>query len=98
MLRCKPVKIYTVQPTSQDSKETKTSAKLNFAATIFQRFSADASAVEGVVVIFDSADGGIIAATRANVQQMASGSLSRDNFWKHCYLELPGAFQPPPGP
>jgi hypothetical protein len=100
MLRGKPVKIYTVQPISQDSRETKASAKLNFAATIFQGFSAGAaaSAVEGVVVIFDSADGGIIAATRANVQQMASGSLSRDNFWKHCYLEPPDAFRPPPKP
>jgi hypothetical protein len=100
MLRGKSVKIYTVQPISQDSKETKASAKLNFAASIFQRFSADAaaSAVEGVVCIFDSADGGIIAATRANVQQMASGSLSRDNFWKQCYLEPPDAFQSPPKP
>jgi len=81
MLQGKPVKIYTVQPVSQDLKETKASARLNFAVSIFQRFSADtavsASGVEGVVVIFDSADGGIIGATRANVQQMASGSLSR---------------------
>ena len=102
MLRGKPVKIYTVQPVSQDFKETKASAKLNFAASILQRFSADTAAsaagVEGVVVIFDSADGGIIAATRANVQQMASGSLSRDNFWRQCYLEPPDAFQSPPKP
>jgi hypothetical protein len=100
-LRGKTVKIYTVQPISQDLKETKASAKLNFAASIFQTFSVDsaAPAVEGVVVIFDSADGGIVAATRASVQQMASGSLSRrDNFWKQCYLEPPDAFQPPPKP
>jgi hypothetical protein len=102
ILRGKPVKIYTVQPVSQDLKETKTSAKLNFAASIFQRFSADAamsaSGVEGVVVIFDSADGGIIGATSASVQQMASGSLSRDNFWKQCYLEPPDAFRPAANP
>ena len=102
MLRGKPVKIYTVQPISQDLKETKASAKLNFAASIFQRFSADTAAsksgVEGVVVIFDSADGGIIGAMRTNVQQMASGSLSRDNFWKQCYLEPPDAFRSAPNP
>ncbi len=94
-LRGKPVKIYTVQPASPDSKETKPSAKLNFAAFLFQKFSADsaAPAVEGVVIIFDSADGGIIAATRASVQQLAGGSLSLDNFWKQCYLEPPDAFQ-----
>ena len=100
MLRGKPVKIYTVQPVSQDLKETKASAKLNFALSIFQRFAADAAApvVEGAVVIFDSADGGIIAATRANVQQLVDGSLSRDNFWKQSYLEPPDAFQPAPKP
>ena len=102
VLRGKPVKIYTVQPVSQDVKETKASAKLNFAASIFQRFSTDtavsASGVEGVVVIFDSADGGIIGATSASVQQMARGSLSRDNFWKQCYLEPSDAFRPAANP
>jgi hypothetical protein len=102
MLRGKPVKIYTVQPVSQDLKETKASAKLNFAASIFQRFSADTAAsksgVVGVVVIFDSSDGGIIGAMRTNVEQMASGSLSRDNFWRQCYLEPPDAFRPAPNP
>jgi hypothetical protein len=99
-LRGKPVKIYTVQPASPDSKETKASAKLNFAAFLFLKFSAGSAApvVEGVVIIFDSADGGIIAATRASVQQLAGGSLSRDNFWKHCYLEPPDAFHPPAKP
>jgi hypothetical protein len=100
MLVGKPVRIYTVQPVSQDLKETKASAKLNFAASLFQRFSADtavsAPGVEGVVVIFDSADGGIVGATLANVRQMASGSLSPDNFWKQCYLEPPDAFQSSP--
>jgi hypothetical protein len=97
VLRGKPVKIYTVQPVSQNLKETKASAKLNFAASIFQRFSADTVAsalgVEGIAIIFDSADGGIIGATRANVQQMASGSLSRENFWRQCYLEPIDTFQ-----
>jgi hypothetical protein len=100
MLRGKPVKIYTVQPVSQDLKETGASEKLKFAVSIFQRFSADtarsAPGVEGVVIIFDSADGGIIGATLANIQQMTRGSLSRDNFWKQCYLEPPDDFQLPP--
>jgi hypothetical protein len=97
-LRGKPVKIYTVQPVSQDSKETSMTAKLNFAFSLFQKFSADSTGstpvVEGVVVIFDSADGGIIGATLANVEQMRRGSLSRDNFWKLCYLDPPETFQP----
>jgi hypothetical protein len=102
MLRGKPVKIYTVQPVSQDLKETEASEKLKFAVSIFQGFSPDtarsAPGVEGVVIIFDSADGGIIGATLANIQQMTRGSLSRDNFWKQCYLEPPEAFQSAPKP
>jgi len=100
VLRGKAVKIYTVQPVSQDSKETGGPAKLKFAASLFQKFSADSvrtpPEVAGVVVIFDSADGGIIGATLGNVREMAAGSLSLDNFWKQCYFEPPDAFQPPP--
>ncbi len=101
-LRGKPVKIYTIQPVSQDSKETGSTAKLNFAFSLFQKSSADTTGsvpgVEGVVVIFDSADGGIIGATLANVEQMRRGSLSRDNFWKQCYLDPPDAFRLAPKP
>lgn len=96
-LRGKPVKIYTVQAASQDSKETTASAKLEFAASLFQKFLADPLGSEreisGVVLIFDSADGGIIAATLEDIRQMTGGSLSRDNFWKHCFLEPPDAFR-----
>ena len=101
-LRGKSVKIYTVEAVSRDSKETNSSAKLNFAATVFQRSSADlagaAPGIEGVVIIFDSADGGIIAATRENVRRLATGSLSRYDFWKQCYLDPPEALQPTPKP
>ncbi len=101
-LRGKPVKIYTVQPVSQDPKETGAQAKLGFAASLFRKFSSEpASAttpVEGVVVIFDAADGGIIGSTLSGTQQFAAGSLSQDNFWKQCYLDPPDAFQSRPKP
>jgi hypothetical protein len=101
-LRGKPVKIYTVQPVSQDPKDTGAQAKLNFAASLFRKFSADSAAatpsIEGVVVIFDSADGGIIGSTLSGTQQFASGSLSQDAFWKQCYLDPPEAFQSHPKP
>jgi hypothetical protein len=96
-LRGQPVKIYTVQPVSQDPKETGAKAKLNFALSLFQNFSAGppsaAPQIAGVVVVFDSADGGIIGSTLSGVQQVANGSLSQDNFWKQCYLDPPDAFQ-----
>ena len=96
-LKGKKVKIYTVQPVSQVAAETDARAKLAFAATLFKNFSPsdDANAgADGVVVIYDSADGGIIGATLASVTQMADGTLSRDNFWKQCYLDPAEAFDP----
>jgi hypothetical protein len=101
-LRGKSVKIYTVQPASPDPKQTGAAAKLGFASALFQKFSAESATatppVEGVVIIFDSADGGIIGATILNVQQFAAGSLSRDNFWKQCYVDPSEAFRPTPKP
>jgi hypothetical protein len=100
MLRGKSVKIYTVQPVSQGLKDTNAQAKLKFAASLFQKFSADsakpAPEVAGIVVIFDSADGGMIGTTLGNIREMALGSLSSDSFWKQCYLDPPEAFQPLP--
>jgi hypothetical protein len=99
ILHGKTVKIYTVQPLSQDPKETGAAAKLNFAANLFQKFTADAAnstpGVAGVAIIFDSADGGILAATVADLQQLANGSLSPEKLWKQCYMEPREAFLPP---
>jgi len=101
-LKGKTVKIYTVQPVSQDPKETDARAKLAFAGGLLRKYAAETTAsspaLDGIVVIFDAADGGIIGSTLLNVQQLASGSLSQDNFWKHCYLEPPEAFQSKPKP
>jgi hypothetical protein len=101
-LKGKTVKIYTVQPVSRDPKETDARAKLAFAGGLLRKYAAETTAstpaLDGIVVIFDAADGGIIGSTLLNVQQLASGSLSQDDFWKHCYLEPPDAFRPPPNP
>jgi hypothetical protein len=97
-LRGKSVKIYTVQPASPDPKQTGAAAKLTFASSLFQKFSGESStptpAVEGVVIIFDSADGGIIGATLLSLQQFVAGSLARENFLKQCYVDPPEAFRP----
>src|SRR5207302_1377665 len=50
-------------------------------------------AVEGVVVIFDSADGGIAGVTLATLKQLTAGALSLEDFWKECYRDPPDAFQ-----
>jgi len=91
------VKIFTVQLVSQDPKETGARARLAFASSLFQKYAADNTAstpaVEGVVVIFDSADGGIVGATLATLKQFAAGTLSPENFWKQCYRDPPEAFE-----
>jgi len=96
-LKGRAVRIFTVQPVLQEPKETGARARLAFASSLFQKYAADntasTSAVEGVVVIFDSADGGIVGTTLATLKQFAAGTLSPENFWKQCYRDPPEAFQ-----
>ena len=96
-LKGKAVKIFTAQPVSQDPKESGARAKLAFASSLFQKYATDdaalPSAVEGVVVIFDSADGGIVGTTLATLKQFTAGTLSPENFWKQCYRDPLEAFQ-----
>jgi hypothetical protein len=96
-LKGKTVKIYTVQPNSQDAKETDARAKLKFAGALMQKFAGElapgATEGDGVVVIFDSADGGIAGATLASIEQLAKGGISEEAFWKQCYLDPPETFQ-----
>jgi hypothetical protein len=92
-LRGKTVRIYTVQPASREPKETSASAKLEFAASLFRKFPAaatpSANSVQGIVVIFDSADGGLVAGTVSSAQEFASGALSPEALWKKSYTDLP---------
>ena len=101
-LKGKTVKIYTVQPASQDVTETRASVKLSYASSLFKKFSGESASAatppEGIVVIFDSTDGGIIGCLLLNAQQLASGSLPQEIFWKLCYMDPPDAFRPPPNP
>ena len=99
-LKGKRVKIFTVQLLSQNLKETGPTVRRNYCVALFEkaiRESADAnSALGGVVVIFDAADGGIAAATFVNIQKLSSGALNGDAFWQQAYLEPPDAFAPAP--
>jgi hypothetical protein len=99
-LKGKTVKIYTVQPSSEEPKETGAAAKLRYAASLFKKSSVDSEVplVEGIVVIFDSADGGIIASSLSNSRQFAVGSMSQENFWKHSFMDPPEAFRSTPNP
>jgi hypothetical protein len=99
-LKGKKVRIFTVQPLSQNPTETGPTVRLNYCLALFEKGfreeSAANPALEGVVVIFDAADGGIAATSLANIQKLTSGALKGEAFWQQGYLDPPDAFAPTP--
>jgi hypothetical protein len=92
----KTVRIVTVQKAIDDSGVTGPEAKLAYAKSLFDREYSDlirtSSSVAGVVVIFDSDDGGMIAATMPALGQWKSATLSDQAFWRHCFFDPREAF------
>ncbi len=99
-LRSKKVKIFTVQPLSPNAKETGPAVRRNYCLALFEKGIREGStanpAPEGVVVVFDAADGGIAAATSANIRRRTAGELQGESFWQQGYLDPPDAFTPAP--
>lgn len=95
-LRGKIVKILTVQNVGKNVSGTSTRAKLEFSKSLFAKeyvelTQAPTTAV-GVVVIFDSEDGGMAAVTLPTLQQWKNGTLSDQAFWRRCYFDPPETF------
>lgn len=94
-LRGKTVKILTVQ-NSAGATGTGSRAKLEFAKSLFDKEYAELTqaptTAAGVVLIFDSEDGGMAAATLPTLQQWKAGSLSDQAFWRRCFLDPPETF------
>jgi hypothetical protein len=92
----KTVKIVTVQKAIDNATVTGPEAKLAFAKSLFDGQYADlirtSSSVAGVVVIFDSEDGGMIAATMLALRQWKAGTLSDQAFWRRCLFDPREAF------
>ena len=99
-LKGKTVKIFTVQLLSQNMKETGPTVRRSYCRALFEKGLRDGNtatpALEGVVVIFDAADGGITAATSANIQKLSSGALTGEAFWQQTYVDPPDAFASTP--
>jgi hypothetical protein len=79
-LRGKSVKILSVEKIDENAKNSTTQEKLEFAKSLLEQRYADlarnSGSVEGIVLIFDSADGGMIAVTLPVLQQWKAGTLS----------------------
>jgi hypothetical protein len=95
-LRGKTVRILTVQETAVNATNTGPLVKLGLTKSLFEKKYADlgqaATSTEGVVVIFDSEDGGMAAATVVALRQWKSGALSDQAFWRRCFFDPPEAF------
>ncbi|MGA7624849.1 MAG: SH3 domain-containing protein [Candidatus Acidiferrales bacterium] len=98
-LKGKTVKVIWVEPASATTTPRQ---KLDFAKALFLKTYTEMSSatppLQGVVIVFDSADGGQIAATLSSLKQMAAGDLSEAAFWKQCSLDPPESFQDWPTP
>ena len=99
-LQGKTVRIVSVQKANNNEKAaTGSGAKLAFAKSLFEREYADlaqtSTTVAGVVVIFDSEDGGMVAATVLALRQWTAGTLSDEAFWRRCFVDPPETFTMP---
>jgi hypothetical protein len=95
-LRNKSVKIISVQKTDASARDGGARLKLEFAKSLLDksyaelRKKADTSA--GIVLIFDSADGGMIATTVDTLQLWKAGKLSDSALWHQSYFDPPETF------
>lgn len=95
-LRGKNVKLISVQKIDESAREIGPQVKLDFAKSLFQKgyeeISQQSSDLAGIVLIFDSTDGGMIAVPAAILQKWKSGKLSDSALWHACYFDPPETF------
>ena len=92
-LNGKQVKIIWVQPL--ENNQFGSEPKWSLAKSIFRKADTggNTSEVAGVVVIFDSEDGGMAATTLATLQQWRAGHLPDEAFWKRSWRDPAESFQ-----
>jgi len=94
-LRGKNVKIISVQKLDETAKEGGPKEKLEFTKFLLDKNYAElvkTQELAGLVVIFDSADGGMIAATVPTLQQWRAGTLTDSALWHKCFFDPPETF------
>jgi len=94
-LRGKSVKIISVQKVRENEQGSGPSAKLEFAKSLLDKnydVLAKSPELSGLVLIFDSADGGMIAATLPTIQRWKAGALNDAALWHQCYFDPPETF------
>lgn len=94
-LKGKPVRIEWIEP-ANPAMSTSPKDRLAYAKSIFLRafrnLAQSQPSAEGIVLVFDSADGGQIAAPLSSVKALADRTLSEAAFWRQCSLDPPESF------
>ena len=94
-LRGKMVKVFYVEPAA--GMATSAKEKLAFAKSLLTGINSESAigpnTIDGVVVVFDSADGGQISATLVDLKQLQEGKISDAVFWHRCWLDPREAFE-----
>ena len=95
-LRNKNVKIISVQKVDENAKDAGPKARLEYTKFLLEKnykeLAQAPAAPAGIVVIFDSPDGGMIAATMPALQQWRAGTLSDSALWHKCFFDPPETF------
>jgi hypothetical protein len=95
-LRGKSVKIVSVEKIDENAKDAGPQLRLEYAKFILEKdypeLAQKSRELFGIVLIFDSADGGMIAATFPTLQQWKAGKLSDAALWHQCFFDPPETF------
>jgi hypothetical protein len=92
-LKGKSVKLLSIEKVSDTASDSGLIMRLEFAKSELEKnyneVAQKSSTLAGIVLIFDSADGGMIAATLPAMQKWKAGILSDSAFWRQCFFDPP---------
>jgi hypothetical protein len=98
-LKSMTVKIFWVQPAASPTISTAPSEKREFTKSLFERAWNDAKGARttpaGVVVVFDTPDGGQVSTTMAMLESWMENKTSGPVFWQQCSVDPPELFSAP---
>jgi hypothetical protein len=96
-LRGKVVRIVSIQKAADSNADSGSQAKLAFVKGLLDKEYADltqtSSTAAGIVLIFDSVDGGMVAAPLPVLREWKTGALSDEALWRRCYVDPPDMFR-----
>lgn len=95
-LRGRTVKIISVEKLDENAKSIGSKERLEYAKFLLEKNYGEVAAkpeqMAGMVVIFDSADGGMIAVSFATLKEWKAGALSDSALWHKCFFDPPETF------